>query len=180
MKPEVYGGRPAENTTQGIELLALHRITELIGSAVDLEVTLERILEVVNDTLKMERATLLLYDARTRSLAITASCGLSEVEEMRGVYKPDEGVIGQIFRTRSPFVVPDIQSEPLFLNRTGARTKVPRDKVSFLGVPVMVQGSPAGVLTVDRLFGDDVSFEEDIRFLTVLSTLIAQFLTLHK
>jgi Nif-specific regulatory protein len=174
------GGKPVESNTQGVELLALHRITELIGSAVDLEVTLERILKVVNDTLKMERATLLLYDPRTRSLAITASCGLSEVEEMRGVYKPDEGVIGQIFRTRSPFVVPDIQSEPLFLNRTGARTKVSRDKVSFLGVPVMVKGSPAGVLIVDRLFGDDVSFEEDIRFLAVLATLIAQFLTLHK
>jgi Nif-specific regulatory protein len=180
MKSDGYGSRLVESTTQGVELLALHRITELIGSAVDLETTLERILEVVNDTLKMERATLLLYDPLSRSLAITASCGLSEVEEMRGVYKPDEGVIGQIFRTRSPFVVPDIQSEPLFLNRTGARTKVSRDKVSFLGVPVMVKGSPAGVLTVDRLFGDDVSFEEDIRFLSVLSTLIAQFLTLHK
>ncbi len=44
----------------------------------------------------------------------------------------------------------------------------------------MVQGAPEGVLTVDRLFGDEVSFEEDIRFLSVLATLIAQFLTLHR
>lgn len=175
-----YSEMSPGNATQGIELLALHRITELIGSAADLEITLERILEVVNSTLKMERATLLLYDPVSGSLVIRASCGLSEVEEMRGVYKPDEGVIGQIFRTRSPFVVPDIQSEPLFLNRTGARSGVSRDKVSFLGVPVMVKNNPEGVLTVDRLFGDDVSFEEDIRFLTVLATLIGQFLTLHK
>ena len=40
--------------------------------------------------------------------------------------------------------------------------------------------TPEGVLTVDRLFADDVSFEEDIRFLTVLATLIAQFVTLHR
>jgi len=92
MRSDGYGSRQFESTTQGVELLALHRITELIGSAVDLEITLERILKVVNNTLKMERATLLLYDPRSRSLAITASCGLSEVEEMRGVYKPDEGV----------------------------------------------------------------------------------------
>jgi Nif-specific regulatory protein len=180
MKSIDYGHVSSGNATQGVELLALHRITELIGSAVDLESTLERILEVLNDTLKMERATLLLYDTSKKSLVITASCGLSEVEEMRGVYRPDEGVIGQIFRTRSPFVVPDIQSEPLFLNRTGARTGVDRATVSFLGVPVTVNGKPEGVLTVDRLFGDEVSFEEDIRFLTVLATLIAQFLTLHK
>ncbi len=169
-----------ESSTQGFELLALHRITELIGNAADLGSTLDSILEVVNGTLKMERATLLLYDALRQKLVIKASCGLSEAEEMRGVYEPDEGVCGQIFRTRSPFVVPDIHSEPLFLNRTGARSGVKRDRVSFLGVPVMVSGSPEGVLSVDRIFGDEVSFEEDIRFLTILSTLIAQFITLHR
>jgi Nif-specific regulatory protein len=36
------------------------------------------------------------------------------------------------------------------------------------------------VLTVDRLFGEDVSFDEDIRFLTILATLIGQFLTPHR
>lgn len=171
---------PAEmNKTQGIELLALYRITELIGTAVDLDTTLSSILGVLNDTMKMERATLLVFDRARQKLAIKASCGLSEEEEMRGVYRPDEGVCGQIFQTCSPFVVPDIDSEPLFLNRTGARSKVKKSKISFLGVPVVVKGKPEGVLTVDRLFGDDVSFEEDIRFLTVLATLIAQFLTLH-
>jgi Nif-specific regulatory protein len=166
--------------TQGIELIALYRITELIGSAVDLNNTLSRILGVLNDTMKMERATLLFFDKAKQKLVIKASCGLSEVEEMRGVYRPDEGVCGQIFQTRSPFVVPDINSEPLFLNRTGARSKVRKSKISFIGVPVMVKGNPEGVLTVDRLFADDVSFEEDIRFLTVLATLIAQFVTLHR
>ncbi len=171
---------PEASTTQGMELLALHRITELIGNAADLDTTLGNILAVLYDTVKMERATLLLYDKNRQQLTIQASYGLSEEEEMRGVYSPDEGVCGQIFKTKSPFVVPDINSEPLFLNRTGARSKFNRETVSFLGVPVMVQGNPAGVLTVDRIFDDDVSFEEDIRFLTVLATLIAQFLTLHK
>ncbi|MGW8194105.1 MAG: nif-specific transcriptional activator NifA [Desulforhopalus sp.] len=166
--------------TQGIELLALHRITELIGTAVDLDSTLSRILGVLNDTMKMERATLLLFDKAKQKLTIKASCGLSEAEQIRGVYRPDEGVCGQIFQTCSPFVAPDINSEPLFLNRTGARSKVKKSKISFLGVPVMVKGHPEGVLTVDRLFGDDISFEEDIRFLTILSTLIAQFITLHR
>lgn len=166
--------------TQGLELLALHRITELIGTAVDLGGTLSRILGVLNDTLRMERSTLLLYEKVTRKLTIKASCGLSGVEVNRGVYRPDEGVCGQIFQTCSPFVVPDINSEPLFLNRTGARTKVRKNKISFLGVPVMVLGKPEGVLTVDRLFGDEVSFEEDIRFLTILATLVSQFITLHR
>ncbi len=171
----------AENAqTQGIELLALYRITELIGTAVNLDKTLSNILGVLNDTMKMERSTLLFFDKTKHKLLIKASSGLSEVEKMRGVYNPDEGVCGQIFQTCSPFIVPDINSEPLFLNRTGARSKVRKSKISFLGVPVMIKGNPEGVLTVDRLFADDISFEEDIRFLTVLATLIAQFVTLHR
>ena len=171
---------PVDGRTQGLELVALSRITELIGTAVDLDSTLTNILGVLGTTMKMERATLLLFDRMRQELVIKASCGLSEEEELRGVYRPDEGVCGQIFQTRSPFVVPDINSEPLFLNRTGARSAVRKNKISFLGVPVMVQGKPEGVLTVDRLFGDDISFEEDIRFLSVLATLISQFLTLHR
>ncbi len=166
--------------TQGIELQALHKITELIGTAVDLDSTLNNILEVLHSSLRMERATLLLFDKTRQKLVIRASCGLSAAEETRGVYRPDEGICGQIFQTGSPFVVPDINSEPLFLNRTGARTGISRSRVSFLGVPVTVKGEPEGVLTVDRLFGDDISFEEDIRFLSVLATLIAQFITLHR
>lgn len=166
-------------STEGLELLALHRITKLIGMAVNLDVTLQSILRVLHDTLRMERATLLLMDQDTQRLVIRASCGLSPAEEMRGVYRPDEGVCGQIFSTGSPFVVPDINSEPLFLNRTGARSSFTKTKMSFLGVPVHVNNAPVGVLSVDKLFGDEISFEEDVRFLTVLATLISQFLTLH-
>lgn len=180
MDPGQGAFEPGQAHTESEELLALHRITELIGSAVDLETTLNNILAVLGDTLQMERATLLLFDEAGQKLKIKASCGLSATEIMRGVYSPDEGVCGQIFKTKSPFIVPDINSEPLFLNRTGARSKVKKSTISFLGVPVMVGEDPEGVLTVDRLFDDEVSFEEDIRFLTILATLIAQFITLHR
>lgn len=146
MEKSIIEGRKERQSTEGLELLALHRITQLIGTAVNLETTLSSILRVLHDTLKMERATLLLMDEISQRLTIRASCGLSAAEEMRGVYKPDEGVCGQIFQSRSPFVVPDIHSEPLFLNRTGARPLFSKTKLSFLGVPVLVEGYPVGGL----------------------------------
>jgi Nif-specific regulatory protein len=127
----------------------------------------------------MERATLVLLDHNRQRLSIKASYGLSVEEEQRGIYGLSEGICGQIFQSGSACVVPDIHSEPLFLNRTGARSKISKEEHSFLGVPVKVEESPVGVLTVDRLFGPEISFEEDLNFLEILATLIGQFLVLH-
>ena len=166
--------------TSALEVQALYKIVNLIGAAVHLDTALSSILKVLHDALRMERATLALLDESGLHLSIRASYGLSVEEEQRGVYGLDEGIYGQVFSTASPFVVPDVHSEPLFLNRTGARAKISKKTISFIGVPVVLAGKTVGVLSVDRLFGSDVSFEEDVRFLTVLAALIAQFLNLHR
>jgi Nif-specific regulatory protein len=171
--------RPGSCQTAVLEVEALHRIAQLISTVVHFDSTLSAILQVLHDTLRMERATLVLLDGRTGNLTIRASYGLSVQEEQRGVYGIHEGVVGRVFNSGSPFIVPDINSEPLFLNRTGARNQIRKSTTSFIGVPVVLKGKVEGVLTVDRLFGPEISFKEDVRFLTVLSTLIAQFLSLH-
>ena len=166
--------------TSALEVQALYKIVNLIGAAVHLDTTLASILKVLHDALRMERATLALLDESGQHLVIRASYGLSVEEEQRGVYGLGEGIYGQIFTTALPCVVPDVHSEPLFLNRTGARTRVSKATISFIGVPVTLSGTTVGVLSVDRLFGPEISFEEDVRFLTVLAALIAQFLSLHR
>jgi len=181
--------RPDDQTTKEpeincktavLEVEALHRIAKLISTVVHLDSTLSDILKVLHETLQMERATLVLLDESGKNLAIRASYGLSIEEERRGVYSTREGVVGHVFKTGSPFVVPDISSEPLFLNRTGARDRINKSTISFIGVPVTLKSEVVGVLTVDRLFGPEISLEEDVRFLTVVTTLIAQFLSLHR
>lgn len=163
-----------------LKIRALSEVCKLIGEAVHLDTTLGRVLQVLHDILRMERASLVLVDPKRKRLSIKASYGLSVEEERRGIYGLSEGVCGQIFQTGSPCVVPDINSEPLFLNRTGARRGIDKEKLSFIGVPLFVEGKPVGVLTVDCLFGPEVAFEEDVSFLNVLATLISQFLVLHK
>lgn len=162
-----------------LKIRALSEVCKLIGRAVHLDTTLSRVLKVLHDILHMERATLVLLDPNRQRLSIKASYGLSVEEEQRGIYGLSEGICGQIFQSGSPCVVPDIHSEPLFLNRTGARSGIRKEGLSFLGVPVKVEESPVGVLTVDHLFGPEVSFEEDMSFLEILATLIGQFLVLH-
>ncbi|MFZ5776344.1 MAG: nif-specific transcriptional activator NifA [Thermodesulfobacteriota bacterium] len=166
--------------TEYLELQALYQVSQLIGSALELDKALSEILGILHETLRMERATLVLLDETGGRLTIRASYGLTRAEQERGIYRLGEGVIGKIFESCYPCVVPDIHNEPLFLNRTGARANLPKGEIAFIGVPVVVEARPVGVLTVDRLFGPEVTFEEDVRFLTVVSTLIAQFLVLNE
>ena len=163
-----------------LEVQALCEIAQLVGAAAELDTALAEILRVLHDAMHMERATFFMLDGTGKRLAIKASYGMTEKEKRRGIYKLDEGVCGKIFRSRFPFVVPDVKSEPLFLNRTQSRGGIIKDKISFIGVPVILRIGPVGVLTVDRVFESEVSFEEDVQFITVVATLIAQFLELDR
>ena len=162
-----------------LELKVLYDISQIIGQALNLDQTLEMILEILSEYLSMKRATITLRNDEKNILAIRASHGLRAEEKKRGVYRLNEGVTGLIFRTAEPFVVPDITKEPLFLNKTGSR-KIEKGQISFIGVPIVLQGAPLGVLSVDRLFDEDISFEEDIRFLTILAALVAQLVSLNR
>ena len=168
-----------ETKIRDFELKVLYDICRIMGQAFRLDQVLDTVLGILSDTLEMKRATVTLRDEQTGRLVIRASHGLTDEERMRGTYRPNEGITGRIFRTGQPFVVPDISKEPLFLNKTGSRL-IRKGRISFLGVPIMLYSQPVGVLSVDRLFGVEVSFEEDIRFLTILSTLIAQLVSLNQ
>jgi Transcriptional regulator containing PAS, AAA-type ATPase, and DNA-binding domains len=64
------------------------------------------------------------------------------------------------------------------LNRTGAR--IDKNNISFLCVPIKLNEEILGVLSVDRIFDESISFEEDLRVLGVVSVLIAQAIKLYE
>ncbi len=179
MAQDVLPRRGMETRICELELKVLYEISRVIGQALNLELTLEKILAILSESLTMKRATVTLMGEENDYLAIRASHGLNEEERKRGVYRVTEGVTGLIFRTAQPFIVPDISKEPLFLNKTRAR-RIEKGRIAFLGVPISLHGKPIGVLSVDRLFGDEVSYEEDIRFVSIVATLIAQFVSLNQ
>lgn len=166
-------------STCSTELRVLLAISKVIDQALDLESALESILKILSDTMSMRRATVTLYDPQSGRLAISTSNGLSDQEKRRGVYRMDEGITGTIFRTARPYVVPDISMEPLFLDKTGTR-RISRERISFVGVPILLHGSPIGVLNVDRVFTGQEQLDADTEFLTVVATLISQFLSLNE
>jgi len=169
---------PMESLTQ-VKLNVLHEISKVIEKALDLDKALEAILKILADSLSMKRGAFSFIEEDSGLLVISASHGLTPQEKNRGVYRMDEGVTGRIFSTGKPFIVPDIAKEPLFLDKTGSRS-MEKGRISFVGVPITLQGITVGVLTVDRLFEQDISFEEDIRLLSIVAAMVGQFVSLNR
>ena len=168
-----------QNKIYELELHTLYDISRKVGQVLDLDHTLMAILEILSKNLSMERGTVTLKDRVTGLLKIIASHGLDPSEQKRGIYHPGEGVTGAIFETAQPFAIPDIGKEPLFLNRTQARN-LEKKNVAFIGVPILLNNEPIGVFSVDRLFGPEIDFKEDIEFLTIVATLMAQFVQINR
>ncbi len=162
------------------ELTALYEISHAMASNLDFKSVLNQILEILAKALSMSRGTVTLLD-KNGQLGIEAAHGLTKEEIARGKYKIGEGVTGKVVEKGEPMIIPDIGKEPLFLNRTRSRGDLKRQNISFICIPVKIKGETLGVLSVDRLFKDaDVSFEEDVRLLTIVASLIGQNLKIHQ
>ncbi|HAS88404.1 MAG TPA: sigma-54-dependent Fis family transcriptional regulator [Desulfovibrio sp.] len=162
----------------GLKLSALKAVCQAIEQALDLESALAGVLSILSENLSMNRATVTLYDPKTKQLSITVSHGLSPEEKQHGIYRLDEGVTGRIFQAGEPYLVPDTSREPLFLYETGDR-KGERPMTGFIGVPIILHSEPIGLLNVDRIFTDEIALEEDIDFLEIVATFIGQFISLN-
>ena len=52
--------------------------------------------------------------------------------------------------------------------------------VSFIIVPIKIGNETIGTLSVDRLFAENISLEEDLRLLSIISSMIAQAVKLRR
>ncbi len=163
-----------------LEITALYEISKAVGSSLDLEKVMTQVMDILHEKMAMERGTLCLLDKETNQVIIEVAQGLSDKEKERGRYQLGEGVTGRVVSAGEPIIVKNVGEEPLFLNRTGARGDIKRSNISFLCVPIKLDGQTIGALSVDRLFRQEISFEEDIRLLTIISSMVAQAVRIHQ
>lgn len=157
-----------------IKVKVLVDISEALSSSLDLEKSVNSIFKVLFESLEMKRGTVTLVDPKTNELHIEVAYGLTKREKERGHYKIGEGVTGKVVETGEAMVVPDIEAEPLFLNRTQARKNLESRKFAFLCVPIKIGDKIVGALSVDHLFKGEISYEEDIKLLTIIAAMVGQ------
>jgi Nif-specific regulatory protein len=162
------------------ELSLLFEVSQALDRSIDLRDVVNPVLQAIAKHMGMVRGTLTLLNRETGEIFIEAAYGLSASQRERGRYRLGEGVTGKVVQTGQPAVVPRISEEPLFLNRTGARKQLHKKDISFICVPIKLGNEVIGALSADRLFAESVSFQEDVRLLSIIASMIAQAVRLRQ
>ncbi|TFG37976.1 MAG: GAF domain-containing protein, partial [Syntrophobacterales bacterium] len=156
------------------ELSLLWEVSRVLEQGNDVKKIGTPILRALDKFMGMSRGFLTLLNRETGEIFIEVAHGLSKAQKARGKYKIGEGVVGRVFETGRPMIVPKISDEPLFLDRTGVRKNLPKKDISFICVPIRNQSEVIGTLSADRVFGEAISLKEDLRLLTIIASMIAQ------
>jgi len=162
------------------EVQLLSDIAKGLAESLDLKQTLRSILQSLDTYLKLQRGTITLLNPDTETINIEIAHGLSEKSKKMGIYKMGEGVTGTVVQTGKEIIVPDISKDPRFVHKTGARNTTKGRPITFFCVPIKLEGKTIGALSVDRQTEKSNDFENHIRLLNIISTMIAQAVKLNK
>ena len=160
------------------ELTLLFEISQILDRSLDLDSVISPVLEAIAEHMDMHRGTVTLLNRQTKEIRISAAYGLTGEEQSRGRYRMGEGITGRVIESGEPIVVPDITEEPEFLDKTGARSG--DTSTAFICVPIKIGPETCGALSSDRLFADDTATDEDVRLLTIISSMIARAVELRR
>ncbi|MHB8921302.1 MAG: sigma-54 interaction domain-containing protein [Halothiobacillus sp.] len=170
----------AATDVEDVELLIICEATRLLSQATTPDVAIEGILRLMSQMIGLNRGRVVLPDDAGKEMQIRYAYGLTPSERKRGRYALGEGVTGRVMQTGQIAVVQNIDDEPIYLTRAVDRATLPQETVAFIAVPILEGDSTMGVLGAHRLRGRKRPFSRDITLLRVLSTLIAQVLSMNR
>lgn len=169
---------PANNAFDSVERLEISVLTDIaqiLTSTFELRDIFARVMTLISERLSMHRGALSILDESTGRLRTEAASGFTDDEMHRGTYALGEGITGNVVATGQSRVIADLSTEPDFLNRTGRRDLASSGgQISFLCVPIRIEGRTAGALSVDKPFISAEQLRQDQVFLEIVSAFLAQ------
>ena len=153
-----------------LELEAMFQVSHVLSRSLNLQETLQAVLDVLDDYAGMERGMVALLQP-DGDMLVTAVHGGSEADAQPARYRPGEGIIGTIMTQDDMVVIERIADEPRFLGKL----RLYDPERSFIGVPVKLGDlDPVGVLAAQPTPGARGLLRERAQFLRMVAELIAQ------
>jgi len=161
---------PATRQVREIEML--YKVSRILAAGTHRQQALTDVVEVLEQELGLNRGTITLLAPDGKEIRIEVAQNLPKERSRRVRYRIGEGVTGRVMQTGNSMIVPKVSEEPLFLNRF-ERWNVTKEEISFICVPIAIGQEIIGTISVDRTYDKDVSLDEDLRVLSIISSMIA-------
>ena len=127
----------------------------LLASSLQMSEVLQRFTELFRTRLGVDVVRIWLQQA-PGAYILSAQAGLAERPDDRRHFEPGEGLVGWVMEHLAPLTLPDLQIDPRFREQEWARSE---SLVSCLGVPLLLENEPLGVLVAlsrqRRIFEQD-------------------------
>lgn len=147
-----------EQTTQRLQrLLALRTIDNAINASLDLQFTLNLLLDQVISQLGVDAADVLLYDPALQTLEYAASKGFYSLAVKNLQVKFGHGPAGRAVRNRKSVFIPNLREVTESSER--AKMIIEENFVSYLSIPLIAKGNVVGLLEIFQRSRLDVSDE---------------------
>ena len=173
-----------EIATNGLadqELAILTQIGQILSTTLELPDAFGQIMQIISAKLNMHRGTLVLLDESSGRLRTEAAVGLGPEDIERNRFALGEGITGTVVATGRARIVPDVRKEPDFLNRTNRLNAEGEDQaISFLCIPIRIEGRTAGALGVDKPFDSEERLKNDQTFLEIIAAFLAQAIQINR
>jgi len=146
------------------ELSVLHKIASKTVSSHDFGVVLKEVLEVLASDMGMNRGMISIYRRDLNEIVVDVTHGF-EAGDIDISYRLGEGITGKVIETGRPVAIPNLEKEPLFLDRSKSRKKLNRSELAFICVPIIFDKEVIGALSVDRIFVSTDALANEVLFL---------------
>ena len=171
--------RVSMNERSHVELISVYEICRILGASLDIQRTFREALNVLAAHLALPRAMIVMPAEGEVQLRVHSSVGMERAQAERGQWQYNEGVIGRVYASGMPVVVPDVSQAPEFIDRTGAFSAHDERMMAFIVVPLKTDQAVVGVLAAQREVQGGARLTDDQRILTMVATLLAQAASLH-
>ena len=162
------------------KLATLLEVSQALSGTLNLQTGLYGVLEALERRCGARRGAVTLIEEASGHLVVEASLGYPRTAS-RVRYRVGEGITGGVAQRGKPVVVPHLSEEPEFLHRAVPREEREDDcDLSFLCVPILMDGSSAGTLAVEMPFMPERHSERMVKVLRITAALISQAVRIHR
>jgi response regulator RpfG family c-di-GMP phosphodiesterase len=172
---ESLQSRNLELTETVARLAAVNEIGKATAGLLDVDDLYGTLVRLVAQHLRARRVSVLVSEPDSDVMTLVASVGIPEQEAAGRSMRVGEGISGRVAASQAPLLVKDIEKTELKRLRTGGEYSTSSFMVTPLMVsyPIRYQRKRVGVINVSDKHSGQAFTEQDLEFLSTLSSQMA-------